>query len=194
MIWRRRGVQIPVEIYHSVPNGWRADDIFSVHRSMRGTFPISDFDVGKWRAPSWMPNRYEWLRYKATLERVAGGVRAGDAACVELAVRYIELRYIGSYSGFLRARLAKALKSADLNPRQRFRLDDHFLSLVLNQDYTEEFREYRKLWARIITDEPLDRVTVLFRRLSAGEMEPTWLIELRAAQERTRPPDERARR
>ena len=82
MIWRHRGVDIPLEMYHGIPIGWHADVVFARHATLGGTFPISDFEIGEWYAPSWMTERYEWLRYRETLYRVSAGVRAGDAACI----------------------------------------------------------------------------------------------------------------
>jgi hypothetical protein len=183
MIWRHRGAQLSLEHYHGVPKGWNADDIFAQHAAMKGQFPISDFVIGKWGAPSWMTNRYEWLRYKATLNRVADGVRADDAACVEIAVRYIELRYIGSYSGFLRAKLARGLKTVELSERQKDRLNAHFLKLVIERDYTEEFRAYRAVWERIVDRKTIEAVRGYFEKQSGHgyTRSDTWLPKLVAA-------------
>jgi hypothetical protein len=185
MIWRHRGVDIPLEVYHGVPRGWSADEIFAAHALMHGTYSISDFEIGRWAAPSWMPQRYEWLRYKETLNRVAEGIRAGDDACSEIAIRYIELQYIGSYSGFIRTKLARALRHAKLDDRQKSRLNEHLLKLVLARDYAEEFREYWKLWRLIVTERILEEVVSHFRGLSEVE-KPAWLPKLITAAARSR--------
>ena len=162
MIWRHRGVDIPLEIYHGVPAGWSADEIFAEHKALSGTFPIDDFKIGKWAAPSWMTQRFEWLRYRQTLLRVADGVRAHDAACVEIAIRYICLRHIGSKSGFIRGKLARSLKTAVLTDEQKKRLNRHFLEIVRQRDYTQEFHEYSKLWEQIIDTHCLNAVVAHF--------------------------------
>ena len=82
--WRYRGVQLSLEHYHGIPEGWRAEQVFALHASLGGTFPIAEFEIGPWAAPPWMTNRYEWLRYREALYRVALGVRANDPACVGL--------------------------------------------------------------------------------------------------------------
>jgi hypothetical protein len=184
MIWRHRGIDIPVEQYHGVPKGWYAEEIFARHEAMRGKYPISDIEIRKWGAPSWMPERYEWLRYRETLYRVADGIRAGDHACVEIAVQYIELRYIGSYSGFLRAKLARRLKNAPLTDGQKVRLNVHFLNLVLTRDYTEEFREYRQLWCLIIAEKELKHVLSHFGELSRRPHALNWLAQITSAFEK----------
>jgi hypothetical protein len=186
MIWRHRGQQLTVEHYHGVPVGWAADILFARHKKLGGWFPLSDFMIGPWSAPSFMSQRHEWLRYRTTLGRVALGIRAGDLACVELAVQYIELRYIGSYSGYLRAKLARALKSAELTAKQKQRLDAHFLNIVTERDYTGEWQSYRALWGRFIDRKTLDAVIAhfaTFQDKGRGHKpaELAWLPQLVAA-------------
>jgi hypothetical protein len=82
---------------------------------------------------------------------LANGVRAGDAACIELAVRFIEDRFISSYSGFARTKIARALKHATLSRDQSVRLSSHFLELLEKGDRTEEFSEYLRVWPNVIT-------------------------------------------
>jgi hypothetical protein len=189
MIWRHHGVQLSLKHYHGVPEGWSADILFGRHANLGGTYPISDFEIEKWAAPSFMTERYEWLRYRQTLYRISDGIREKDAACAEIAVQYIELHYIGSYSGFVRARLARALKHADLTKQQRNRLNAHFLKIVVERNYTEEFCEYHTLWCRIIDKACLDAVTrhfqkheVLGRRKQSKDA--SWLPKLENAFEK----------
>jgi hypothetical protein len=183
MIWRHHGVQLSLEHYHGVPKGWSADILFGRHANLGGTYPISDFEIGKWAAPSFMTERYEWLRYRQTLYRIADGIRAQDAACAEIAIQYIELHYIGSYSGFVRAKLARALKHADLTKRQKIRLNAHFLKMVMERNYTEEFYEYRALWGRIIDKPCLDAVNKHFQEndVNSRGKHSGWLPKLMAA-------------
>jgi hypothetical protein len=187
VIWRHRGKEIPLDIYHGMPAGWRADEIIALHKQMRGTFPIWDFEIGHWGAPSWMTQRYEWLRYKETLNRISAGIRAGDEVCADLGIRYIELRYIGSYSGYLREKLARALRSVPLTRDQEARLNNHFLSLILAKDYTLEFKEYRKLWGQIISPDVLAKLVAHARKQTGSDTPPPWLAGImRRHEERMR--------
>ena len=140
---------VSLDTYHGVPKGWAKAELIVAHRNLRGSFSLDGPDATEPGAPAWLPDRMNWLQYRATLYRIVEGIRANDPACIELAVRYIELRYIGSYSGFIRARLARALKGAQLTTQQTERLNKLFVSIVQNRDYTEEFAEYVKLWRRI---------------------------------------------
>lgn len=167
MVGTHRGRTIPLEIYHGVPKGWHASETIAEHARLGGVFPLETPDVVKPGAPA-------WLQYRATLYRMADGVRENDPACVELAVRYIELRHIGSYSGFVRSLLSRRLKHAALSTSQAGRLHEHFLSLVLSGERTEEFRHYLALWRRILTEEErMATVQAVSNSLGTGAAE--WL-------------------
>lgn len=153
MIWTHRGKAIPLEVYHGVPKGWYATEIVAEHARLGGKYDISGVEATELGAPSWMPERKAWLQYRQTLYRVADGVKANDPACVEIAIRYIELRYIGSYSGFVRSLLSWRLKHASLTPKQMERLHRHFRGLLLGGERSVEFKDYFKLWRLLITEE-----------------------------------------
>jgi len=176
MVWTYRGRAIPLEVYHGVPKGWYAHEIIHAHALMRGTFDLSGPDATEPGAPAWLPERHAWLQYRQALYRVADGILANDAACVELAIRYIELRYIGSYSGFIRSLLARRLKHATLTPSQRNRVHKHFAQLVKDEERTEEFREYVKLWRQIITDAELSSLAGTLRAQPDGEAKANQLL------------------
>ena len=140
---------IPIEAYHGVPEGWSKPEIVATYDALNGEFSIEVPEATESGAPSWLPDRYNWLQYRVTLHRVADGVRLGDPALIELAIRYIELNYFGSYSGFIKERLARALKSQSLSKSQNDRLKQHFRFLVANGQCFQEFKEYRKLLQHI---------------------------------------------
>lgn len=136
---------IPLEQYHGVPRGWSKDEIIKEHRNLGGKFLIDGEDAIEPGAPSFLPDRYNWLQYRQTLYRVCNGVRENDDACIELAIRYIELNYIGSYSGFVKEKFARALKNVSLTPSRTQRLKKHFETLVKENKCFQEFGEYKKL-------------------------------------------------
>ena len=135
----------PLELYHGVPKGWTKDDIVLKHRLLGGEVSIEIPVATEPGAPSWLPDRYNWLQYRATLHKVSDGVSLKDEACIEIAIQYIELNYFGSYSGFIRERYARQLKSQHLSKKQMIRLDRHFQKLIDNNQCFQEFREYSKL-------------------------------------------------
>jgi len=145
----RDSLNIPLKIYHGVPKGWSKDEILKAHKSLGGAFSIDGEIVTEPGAPAYLPDRYNWLQYRATLYRVNEGVKANDIACIELSIRYIELNYIGSYSGFIREKLARALKNATLTESQTGRLKEHFQNLINRHECFQEFREYKKLFDKL---------------------------------------------
>ena len=163
--------EVRLEVYHGVPLGWSEANLVATHRALGGTFLISGSQATEPGAPNWMPDRENWLQYRRTLYRIVDGVRAGDPACVELAVRFIELRYIGSYSGFIRARMASVLKHSKLSPNQKSRLNRVFISIVRSRDYTEEFNSYAKLWRRIAQP---DALKLLQSLITQQPSPPRW--------------------
>ncbi len=176
VMYRER--RIPTEVYHGVPSGWRAGEIRREHSKMKGTFELDGPEATETGAPSFMIHRYDWLQYRATLYRVGFGVRAGDLACVEIAIRFIELHHIGSYSGYVRARLARSLKSASLDDAQKRRLDRHFSGLILENEKTDEFREYARLWSRFITPERHAALLLNLKDQPDGEARAEWLTAI----------------
>lgn len=176
MVWAYHGHPIPLNIYHGVPEGWYAPQIVAEHERLGGQFNLYGSEATEPGAPAWFHERRDWLQYRATLYRVADGILAGDLACVELAVRFIELRYIGSYSGFVRALLSRRLKHASLTEGQRERLHTHFSALVLREDRTDEFREYVKLWRRLITPAQLQRLVAQLENQPGGQARASWWL------------------
>jgi Arc/MetJ-type ribon-helix-helix transcriptional regulator len=146
---RQSSQNTPLEIYHGVPSGWSKAEIVSLHKALGGSFEIDSGEVSEPGAPSWIPNRYNLLQYRKSLYEIGNGVKKGDKACIELAIRYIETGYFGSYSGFIKERLARLLKPQELSKQQIARLKSHFKRLVKNKRCLQEFREYKKLANRI---------------------------------------------
>jgi hypothetical protein len=169
------GKNIPWHVYHGVPPGWRAEQIVEEHARLGGSFALGTPAPVEIESPYSVPEQKGWLHYRQTVRRLAEGIRAGDAACAELAIRYIELHYIGSYAGYLRARLASTLKHAALDGSQRQRLHDHFAALCLRGEQTHEFKEYFRLWRCITRPSELADVLAAMRALPDGERQAARL-------------------
>lgn len=187
MIWTHRGRPIPPEIYHGIPPGWHAAEILVEHARLGGTYALSGPEATEPGAPAWMTMRHPWLQYRETLYRIADGVRAHDPACVELAVRYIVLRYIGSYSGYVRTLLSRRLKHVTLTADQQRRIHRHFGDLLLDGEHSTEFEEYFKLWRTFLTAE--QKRALLERMRVRGDQAVAWLaanLEPNPGGERTR--------
>lgn len=167
--------RIPADRYHAVPAGWTALEIQRMQDALRGRFPLDVPGADDPDGPAWTKDRKGWPMYLATLSLVIAGLRAGDPGCIEIALRYIELRYIGSASGYVRASMAKGLRqqAAALDARQRRRLQEHFLLLLERGEHTHEFRHYLTLWRVIATEKTPEHL----RRLAMTEERRAWLLE-----------------
>jgi hypothetical protein len=176
MIWSHRGVAIPLAKYHGVPEGWSAEEIVRAHERLGAEHTLSILRASEPGAPAWLPERDSWLQYRAALYAIAEGVGSGDEACVELAVRFIELRFIGSYSGYVREKLARRLRRAVLTREQRSRLHDHFSRLLLDGERTKEYGPYFRLWRRIITTEEIEELLKTIEKVR-GEEAAQWVSE-----------------
>ncbi len=140
---------LPLEVYHGVPAGWSKTEVLEMHQHLGGRFSIDGAEAKEPGAPAFLPDRYNWLQYRETLYRVCDGIKENDQACLELSIRYIELNYIGSYSGFIREKMSRALKGITLSSAQRKRLREHFAELVKRNECFQEFKEYKKLLRKI---------------------------------------------
>lgn len=145
-----RSSTTPLERYHGVPAGWTKTELIALHNTLGGTFPIDGEEASEPGAPAWLPDRYNWLQYRETLRRIAQGIQQKDPACIEIAIRYIELNYFGSYSGYLKARFAQLIKPQSLSKNQQIRLLTHFEYLIKAKHCLQEFKEYNKLRQRLV--------------------------------------------
>jgi len=175
MIESLRNPKPPLHVYHGVPPGWYASQIIDEHRRLGGKFDLTGPEATEPGAPSWLPERHEWLQYRQTLYRVADGIAHQDDACAELAIRYIELRYIGSYSGYIRSKLYRRLKQASLSSSQKSRLDNHFLSLAIAGVRTTEFKDYVGLWRQIVDSPSLPSRLAELAQQENGQAKVEWL-------------------
>ncbi len=142
--------------YHAVPRGWDFGAVLSAHSLLKGTFDIYPHQV---RAGAG-----DWWLYHQTLCNIADGIRAGDSACVELAIRFIEARFFVSYSGYMRSRFATRLRKAVLSENQKHRLSSHFMGLVEAGEICYEFGDFARLWRRCIAEAHLEALQELSRR------------------------------
>ena len=134
-----------LENYHGVPEGWSKKEILGEYANLDGQFSIDGPDATEPGAPAFLPDRFSWLQYRETLRRIGDGVRENDHGCIELAIRYIELNYFGSYSGYICARLARTLKNKEISTSQKNRLRESHRRRIDSKECFEEFSEIKKL-------------------------------------------------
>jgi hypothetical protein len=98
------------------------------------------------------------------VDSVVAGITAGDPACVELGVEFIESGHKQPFGRILHARVGRALRqqSALLNTDHIARLRTRILAMLVAGQVPHEYREYAKLLRRIGRGEswPLARQSV----------------------------------
>lgn len=140
---------LPAKVYHGVPQGWSSADIAKQHAAIGACHGLVVPEETEPGAPSWLPDRYNWLQYRATVRALVDGIREKCPACIELAIRCIELDYIGSYSGYLKAKLARTLYRAPIDPQQADRLIRHFDTLAATGQRRHEWGSFQRLLERL---------------------------------------------
>jgi hypothetical protein len=160
------------EEYHAIPTGWDAASVVAEHAALTGTHPIEPVQV---------PEAYDaWVKYRRVLYNIADGVRTDDPACVELAARFIELHFIGSYAGFLGSLLARRLKHATLASDQRQRLHAHFSRLVVIGERTQEFKDYLGLWRMLLSEADREALRSQVEHAKGSEVAEWLMARLKA--------------
>ena len=121
---------------------WSLESVQAEYRELARRFAVADgFEL----APRTYSNSHgTWI--DSIMESVADGVRLGDGPSVELAVRYIEDDTWDSRSGYIRERMARALRHVALSDAQQARLARNFVDRLYYRRVRQEFREYIRLF------------------------------------------------
>ena len=83
------------------------------------------------------------------MEQVIAGIEAGDPACAELGVEFIEEDQKFPFGRILKSKTARALRRAQLSAAQVERVRSRVLSMLIAGNVPREFREYAKLLRRV---------------------------------------------
>jgi hypothetical protein len=85
----------------------------------------------------------------SVMEQVIDGIAAGDPACIELGVEFIEEDQKFPFGKILKSNTARALRRADLAAEHTFRIRKRVIGMLVAGHLPHEFREYAKLLRRI---------------------------------------------
>lgn len=83
------------------------------------------------------------------MEKVIEGIVAGDAACVQLGVEFIEENTKFPFGKVLKSKTARALRVASLSDVQQQRIRRRVFGLLQAGHVPHEYREYAKLVRKI---------------------------------------------
>jgi hypothetical protein len=83
------------------------------------------------------------------MEQVIAGIEAGDPACVELGLEFIQEDQKFPFGKILKANTARALRRALLDAGQVERIRDRVITMLIAGHVPHEFREYAKLLRKV---------------------------------------------
>ena len=83
------------------------------------------------------------------MDAVADGIKAGDPACVDLGVEFVESAQKQPFGRILHAKVARALRQSSLTEEHVARLRVRILAMLLAGQVPHEYHEYTKLLRRI---------------------------------------------
>jgi hypothetical protein len=158
---------VDLEIYCGVPKGWSNVELMALYEALGGKYPYGVLSCKEetnndWQVPEGIKAKalvkakakatakakvklFEYSNHRHNLEEIANGIKAGDEACIEIAIRYIELNYFARDSGYVKAQYARLLRSQNLSIAQISRLQKHFAQLIKNKQCFQEFSDYKRL-------------------------------------------------
>ena len=113
------------------------------------------------------------------MEQVIDGIEAGDPACVELGIEFIEEDQKFPFGKMLKSNTARALRRASLRAEQVERVRKRVIGMLIAGHVPHEFREYAKLlrtvgvgegWASVLgqLDQSNPYVMRFYEYLNAG--------------------------
>jgi hypothetical protein len=135
-----------MEINYNQQGKWSVEAVqrrYSDLRVLLGDVEGFDLDPRRYtnnRGITWIYN---------IMDAVVDGVQLGDNACVQLAIDYIEDDVMASTTGYIRERMARALRHVELKEHQKERLTEVFLNQLAQTNLHKEFREYCRLFKTI---------------------------------------------
>jgi hypothetical protein len=83
------------------------------------------------------------------MEQVIVGIEAGDPACIELGVEFIQEDQKFPFGKILKAKTARALRRASLDAGQIVRIRNRVIDMLIAGHVPHEFREYAKLLRKV---------------------------------------------
>tara|TARA_Y100000589_G_scaffold321902_1_gene353995 strand:+ start:1210 stop:1704 length:495 start_codon:yes stop_codon:yes gene_type:complete len=132
-----------MEFNYNSSGNWSVDSVQERYRNLSlqlggvaGFYPEPRKYTNQ-RGASWTYN---------VMESVVDGVQLGDCACIELSIEYIADSPMGSNTGYIRERMARALRHAELSDKQKARLAFIFINMLKTGKLYKEYREYIRLF------------------------------------------------
>jgi len=83
------------------------------------------------------------------MDEVIAGIGAGDGACIEIGIEFIEEDQGFPFGLILKVNTAKALRRTSLSPKQENRIRRRVATMLIDGNLPKEFKEYAKLLRKV---------------------------------------------
>jgi hypothetical protein len=83
------------------------------------------------------------------MEQIIERIEAGDGAAIEIGIEFIEENDFFVFGRVLKSNTARALRRTDLTERQRQRVRERLVGMMLAGKVLHEFREFKRLLRRL---------------------------------------------
>jgi hypothetical protein len=83
------------------------------------------------------------------MDRVIEGIEAGDLACAEIGIEFIEEDQTFTFGRILKSNTARALRRASLTEEQKERIRKRVVGMLIAGHVPREYRQYAKLARKI---------------------------------------------
>jgi hypothetical protein len=125
---------------------WSADAVRQRYQEYRERY-YGQGDGRRLRPQEHIDGNVRWVF--PIIDCVVDGIKAGDPACVDLGVEFIESGHKQPFGRILHAKVARALRQSSLNPEHVTRLRARILAMLIAGQVPHEYHEYAKLLRRI---------------------------------------------
>ena len=141
-------------------DNWSVESVQRRYREYCATLHIECCSLDPFRAQQ---GEVHWIY--PIMSEVIRGIEAGDVACIQLGVDFVEEDALFPFGPKLKSNTARALRRSPLNETQKSRLRARSSTMLASGKIPHEMREYAKLlrtigvgehWPRLERDIPRD--------------------------------------
>ncbi len=150
--------QMKNDTYYFPPNAWTFSEVRQRYERLAKSFKVKDPLLLEY------PYESELIKLKHALWEISRGIKKQDGAAIEIAIEFVLSGVFFHYSGYIRATMARRLKSAGLSETAKERLRRGLFKLFSSDTFGPEHKEF----ARLLRNIELGSMKEEYRKLLLG--------------------------
>lgn len=131
------------DTYYCPPKEWTFAEVRQRYESLANSYRIKEPLIFEY------PWESELIKLKHALWDISGAIKKQDSAATEIAIEFVMSDVFFHYSGYIRATMARRLKSAGLSETSKERLRQGLFRLFLSNTFGPEHKEFARLLRNI---------------------------------------------